>query len=180
MAHAKTEIPSMKTSRTDLTAPVIMMGKAGVDYVLHKCKAQTTNHVAIGDLVVWSTFPTTVEYCADNGLVIGIVPNTAFNLRALAVNNPTTQPLTKELFFDATETIEVALPIHNILVSAKVEASSAITAGECLMAGATGAIVANDDSSVGCGVAMAANTSGTGTDCIAMVLCPGNTLSTKT
>lgn len=171
MVHVKTELAQFMTSRTDMTSPIILIGIKGEDYLLVKVKAATTNHVAIGDLFVWSDFPITVEYCADNANVAGIVPNTAFNLKALAVNNPGVA-LTKELYFDGTETFEVCIPYKSILVSSKVEISSAITAGEAVMAGATGAHIANDDSSPTCGVALYSNTSGSGTDAGAIILCP--------
>ena len=179
MAHAKTEIKQFRTSRTDTNAPVILIGKKGIDYVLVDTIAATTNHVAIGDLVVWSTFPTEIEYCAATNHVIGIVPNTAENWASLAVNNPSVA-LTRELFFDATETIQVAVPIKPIVVSAKVEINQAIAACDAVMAGATGSIVAQDESSPTCGVALFANTSGTGTDAGAIILCPAYGLSTKT
>jgi len=178
MAHAKTELAQFATSRSDMTAPIIMIGIKGEDYLLVKVKAATTNHVSIGDLIVWSDFPITVEYCADDGFVAGIVPNTAYNLKSLAVNNPGVE-LTKELLFDATEMFEICVPYKSILVSSKVEASSAIVAGEALMAGATGAHIANDDTSPTCGVALYSNTSGTGTDAGAIILCPPFGLKNK-
>jgi len=179
MAHAKTEINQFKTSRTDTNSPIILIGKKGIDYVLVNTKAATTNHVAIGDLVVWSTFPTEIEYCAATNHVVGIVPNTTENWASLAVNNPSVA-LTRELFFDATETIQVAIPIKPIVVSAKVTATTAIVAGSAVMAGTTGAIDPQDESSPTCGVALFGNTSGSGTDAGAIILCPAYGLSTKT
>ena len=179
MAHAKTELNQVKVSRTDTNSPIILIGKKGVDYVLVDTKAATTNHVAIGDLVVWSTFPTEIEYCAATNHVIGIVPDTTENWASLAVNNPATT-LTKELYFDATETIQVAVPIKPIVVAAKVAATQAITAGEAVMAGVTGSIVAQDESSPTCGVSLFTNTAGTGTDSGAIILCPAYGQPTKT
>lgn len=179
MAHVKTELGQLMTSRTDMASPIIMIGKKGEDYLIVDALAATTNHVAIGDLVVWTTFPTAIEYCADNGHVIGIVPDTAKNRAALSVNNPGVE-LTKELFFDNVEPIEVCVPFKPIVVSSKVGASlGAIVAGEAVMAGATGAHIAGDDTSPACGVALYGNTNGTGTEAGAIILTPAFGLSTK-
>jgi len=86
--------------RSDMNHPIIMKGIKGVDYVLVEVVAAATGTIAIGDLVYWSTFPTTVTVGADNQEIIGIIPNTVKNLKALARNNTATA-LTKELFFDA-------------------------------------------------------------------------------
>jgi len=179
VVHVKTELNQFRVSRTDNNSPIILIGKKGIDYVLVDTIAATTNHVAIGDLIVWSTFPTEIEYCAATNHVVGIVPDTAENWASLAVNNPGVA-LTKELLFDATETIQIAIPIKPIVVAAKVTATTAITAGEAVMAGATGSIDPQDESSPTCGVAVFGNTSNTGTDSGAIILCPAYGLSTKT
>lgn len=179
MAHVKTEISRWKTS-SSLSDPVIMKGKLNEDYFLLPVTCTTTNHVAIGDLVVMTANTVNeVEYCADNGVVIGIVPDTVKNRKALAVNNPGVE-LTKALFFNDTEEIEIAIPINPIVVSMKIEATTALEVGSPLMAGATGAATVGDDTSPNFGISLVYNTSGTGADYIAGIMMPGISLRTKT
>ena len=88
---------------------IIIKGIKGVDYLLVEVVAASAGSLAIGDIVSWDTFPTTVIVGADDAKIIGIVPNTVKNLKALARNNSGTE-LTKELFFDAGF-IEIALSV---------------------------------------------------------------------
>lgn len=173
--HAKTEISRWATSRTDKTAPVIIEGKY---YKLGGLTATTTNHVAIGDLVVFTANTVDeIEYCADNGFPIGIVLDSAKNWASLEANNAGTT-LTKELYFNDTSLIEIAIPLPGTIVSVKIEASTTLEVGTPMMAGATGAAIQGDDSSHNIGRSLVYNTSGTGTDSVAMYW-GGVTLSTK-
>lgn len=164
--------------RSDMNHPIIMKGIKGVDYILVEVVAASAGSLAIGDIVSWDTFPTTVIVGADDASIIGIVPNTVKNLKALARNNSGT-PLTKELFFD-TGYIEIALVIKSMIVEGKFEDSEAIVEGENLKAGTTGAFVASDDTSPTCGVALHNDDGGTGTNSGAAILCPAYGLATKT
>ena len=157
--------------------PIIIKGKKGIDYLLVEVIAAATGTIAIGDVVYWSTFPTTVTVGADNKHICGIVPNTVKNLAALARNNSATE-LTKELFFDAGF-FEIAMPIKSMIVSAKRESTKPFVAGEALMAGATGAMEASDDTSPTCGVALYTIDSGTGTFAGAVIMCPPYGLANK-
>jgi len=175
-AHAKTEISRWATSRTDKTCPVIIEGKY---YKLRGLTATTTNHVAIGDLIVFTANKVDeIEYCADNTNPIGIVLDTAHNWAELEVNNPGVA-LTKELYFNDTSLIDIAIPLPGTIVSVKIEADTALEVGSPMMAGATGAGTVGDDTSPNIGKSLVYNTSGSGTDAVAMMW--GNcTLTTKT
>ena len=175
-AHAKTEISRWATSRSGKGEPVIIEGKY---YKLRGLTATTTNNLAVGDLVVFTA--NTVDelaYCADNTFPIGIVLDTAHNWAELEVNNPGVA-LTKELYFNDSSLIDIGIPLPGTIISVKIPATIAIEVGTPLMAGATGAVALGDDSSHNIGRALVYNTSGTGTDCIAMMW-GGATLATKT
>ena len=129
--------------------------------------ATTTNHVAVGDLVVVTANTVNeLEYCADNGNPFGIIPDTKHNWAGIEANNAGST-LTKELYFTDTYDLDVAMPIPGTIISCKIEASSATEFGAPVMAGATGACAAGDDSSPNFGKSLVYNTSGTGTDAIA-------------
>ena len=173
--HAKTEISRWATSRTDKTAPVIIEGEY---YKLRGLTATTTNHVAVGDLIVFTANTVNeIEYCADNGNIVGIVLDSAHNWAEIEVNNAGSA-LTKELYFNDSSLIDIAIPKPGTIVSCKIEASSATEVGSMLKAGATGACIAGDDTSPNFGRALVYNTSGSGTDSIA-VLWGSATLTTK-
>jgi hypothetical protein len=108
-----------------------------------------------------------IEYCADNGYPFGIVLDSAHNWAELEVNNPGVA-LTKELYFNDTSLIDVAIPLPGTIVSVKIEASLALEVWTPMMAGATGAAIAGDDTSPNIGHSLVYNTSGDGTDAIAM------------
>jgi hypothetical protein len=164
-AHAKTEIARWATSRSVKTAPVIIEGQY---YKIGGFTATTTNHVAIGDLVVMTANKVDeIEYCADNGHPFGIVLDSAHNWAELEVNNPGVA-LTKELYFNDTSLIDVAIPLPGTIISVKVEATQAFQVWGPCMAGATGSVVPGDDTSHNIGHALVYYTSGTGTDAIAM------------
>ena len=177
MAHAKTEIARWATSRSVKTAPVIIEGPY---YIARGFTATTTNHVAIGDLVVMTANTVNqIEYCADNGHPFGIVLDTAHNWAELEVNNPGVA-LTKELSFNNTSLIDVGIPLPGTIVSVKIETSgTALEVWSPLMAGATGAAILGDDSSHNIGHALVYYTNGTGTDAVAMYW-GSCSLSTKT
>lgn len=166
MAHAKTEIARWATSRTDKTAPVIIEGKY---YIVRGFTATTTNHVAIGDLVVMTANKVDeIEYCADNTHPFGLVLDTAHNWAELEVNNPGVA-LTKELYFNDTSLIDVGIPLPGTIVSVKIEASgTALEVWSPLMAGATGAAILGNNTSPHIGHALVYYTNGTGTDAVAM------------
>ena len=166
MAHAKTEIARWATSRTDKTAPVIIEGKY---YIVRGFTATTSNHVAIGDLVVMTANTVNeIEYCADNTHPFGIVLDTAHNWAELEVNNPGVA-LTKELYFNDTSLIDVGIPLPGTIVSVKIEASgTALEVWSPLMAGATGAAILGNNTSPHIGHALVYYTNGTGTDAVAM------------
>jgi len=176
MAHTKTEVSRWATSRSDKTAPVIIEGKY---YKLGGFTATTTNHVAIGDLVVMTANKVDeIEYCADNTNPFGIVLDSAHNWAELEVNNPGVA-LTKELYFNDTSLIDVAIPLPGTIVSVKIEASGpAFEFWGPLKAGATGSAYQSDDTSHVIGHGLAYVTAGTGTDAVAMYWA-GCSLSTK-
>ena len=166
------------TGRSDMNHPVILKGIKGVDYVLVEVVAAAAGSIAIGDIVYFNTFPTTVTVGADDQKICGIIPNTVKNLKALAKNNTGTA-LTKDLFF-GTDFIEVALVIKSMIVEGKFEGGAAIVEHENLMPGATGAFIASDDTSSTCGVALHNADAGTGTSSAAVIICPAYGLATKT
>lgn len=174
-AHVKTEI-AMWATGASMTYPVIIDGP----YYVFYATATTTNHVAIGDLIVITANKVDeIEYCADNGHVVGIVLDSAHNIAELLKNQTRGTAPTKDLYFNDTSIIEVAIPLPGTIVSCKVSATVALEVGSNVMAGTTGALAVADDSSPAFGLSLVYNTSGTGTDYVA-VLWGSTTLLTKT
>jgi len=165
-------------NRLDMNAPIIMKGIKGIDYILVEVVAAAADSVAIGDLVYWSTFPTTVTVGTDNVAPCGIVPNTVKNLKAIAKHNSGTA-ITKELYFDAGY-FEIALVIKSMIVEGKFKASNAVVANENLMAGLTGGFLPSDDTSPTCGVSLHNNDGGTEVSSGPVIFCPAYGLATKT
>ena len=175
MAHAKTEVNLWATG-SDISFPVIMEGPYHIFYAT----PTTTDHVAIGDLIVITANTVDeIEYCADNGKVIGIIPDSVWNRKAVLKNQAVGTALSKALKFNASIKIEVAIPLPGTIVSVKIAASRALEFGTNMMAGAVGQANVGDDSSPAFGYSLVYNTSGTGTDYVA-VLWGSTTLLTKT
>lgn len=164
MAHTKAERSRWATSRSDKTAPIIIEGPY---YLLNGWTATTTNHVAVGDLVVITANKVDeLEYCADNTSPFGIIPDTVHNWAGIETNNPNVA-LTKELYFTDTWDLDVAMPIPGTIISCKIEAALDLQFWSPLMAGATGATVIGDDTSPNFGHSLCYVVTGTGTDAIA-------------
>lgn len=113
------------------TTPVLLRGKEGIDFIRKRVKTASAN-VFIRALVKWTvTDLTTCNITDDNGIVNGIVPDTVFNRRQLEIDN--SAAWSYALTFASGTEIEIFIPINNIIVTARWEASSGnCTPGEAL------------------------------------------------
>jgi len=176
VVHIKTEIKRWATSRSDVTAPIIIEGKY---YKVGGFTATTTNHVAIGDLVdMTANTVNEIEYTTAGDHPFGLVLDTAHNWAELEVNNPGVA-LTKELYFNDTSLIDVGIPLPGTIVSVKIEATCGLQVWGPMKSGATGAGHVGADDAHQIGHSLVYNTSNTGTDSCAMYW-GSCSLSTKT
>lgn len=172
MASTKTEISEWYVD-TSTTTPVILGNHVvGRDYLLKRVTTEGTD-VKIGLLV--NIEPDDLDEViagASNGPVGAIVPDTPFNRRQISIHNTggTVADWSYALAFAAGTTIEIAIPITNLIVRMEIAASNAVTPNdllECVGGGLAGLQAA---SGVAIGRPLAITTSGTGTQIIAAIL----------
>ncbi len=166
MASVLTQMSDFFTG-SGMQYPVIIRGVAGTDYILKKFKVQTSAQIRIGSLVdIRANYVDQVAYAAHAGYPLGIVPDTKDNKALLQKDNAGVE-VTKALTFTAGGYIDVAIPIHDIIVSVEVEESNALEVNSRMeVAGAGIAKVWNDGPVIG--QSLGYNTSGTGHQYVAM------------
>lgn len=153
--------------------PVLLHGESGKDYVLVRVKTTGTN-CKLRLLVKFEADDLTeVDVAASNGVVNGIIPDTPFNRAQLSHHNTggTITDWTYALVFADATWIDVIVPINNIIVSAVVAASMAITPVTALESAGSGLVGVQASSGVAIGKPwFFINSSGTGTDVVPIVL----------
>ena len=178
MASVITHLSSWKTSGA-IGEPVIMSGKEGIDYFIAEVTTQAADIFigAFGFFTTTSVIEGTIG--ADDSKISFIVPNNTFNQAVLAENNPAVA-LTRTLFFASGATIQIAIPIRNIVVSVLYADGGAVDIGDALMPAAGGSAILQDDTSRTLGMALVYMTNGNTTGYGAMIFGPMSSLTTKT
>jgi hypothetical protein len=153
--------------------PVIIKGKEGYHYYLMRMSIVTTNQCHIGCLVSCpTTSVTTVEYSADGEMPIGIIPDTPFNIKQVQLGNAGSALARTLTFKTGYLDVDVAVLLPGCIVSCLVAASNdldiSIAANANVEVGGTGYIKKFANGPV-IGRALVYNTSGTGTDWVAVM-----------
>lgn len=171
MASVLTQIPEFYVDTTTTTPVILSESRAGIDYIVKRVHTTGTN-CKIGLFVnIEANDLAEVDVAAANGVAYGLIPDSTFNRRQISIHNTTgvVADWSYDLAFADSTDIEIIIPINNLVVRAVVAASQAITPQSGLESEGSGLVGLAATGGITIGRALVINTSGTGTQVIAMI-----------
>ena len=168
MAAALTQMGPYRTG-DGMQWPIVIKGRKGVDYDVHRVKVQTSSHLCIGLIADFRAgYVDEVDYAAHgtNGLMAGIVIDSAWNKKRLQMSNSGAE-CTKALFFTAGDMIEIAMPRPGCIISVLATTNEALEINSKMEVGGAGIVKLWNDGTI-VGRAKVYQTAGTGVFRIAM------------